>query len=630
MSRRGAVLLICLLLSAASFGEARAQNPSVRIRKLELANFPSVELTVSAEQPDPEEISVLENGVPVEDFELGALTETGTGVQVVLTIDTSGSMEGESFTAAIAAARAFIEAMPEEIDVGIVAFSDRPRRVLPLTGDRDRALGALSGLAAAGETALYDSVRMSAEMFSGAAQRNIVLLSDGADTSSRSGLKAAVSAAKGAGSAIFAVGLRTPDTDVQALRTLAGRTGGQYFPVSRLDLSPIYRSIATELKNQFVITYESQAAAGEQVTLLVETAEGSDDLLFLAPKGQAPASPEPELNFVTPDEPLLRGGAGLVTVLVAVFLAVFLGIVFTSSRLARARRDRKLASEWLRGVPEELPEEAEGQGAARFIPKTLVRGAERFASSRSMTTNLDVKLERAGWALRPAELVAGSFSAAAVGLLSGIVLFQNPLVALLLTFIGSVLPVVLLNRAMRRRSDRLQLQLPDILMVLAASLRAGHSFQQAVEAAAREIDEPGSVEFGRVMAEIRVGRSVDDAMNALADRVGSEDFRWAVIAMNIQREVGGNLAEVLDNVAETMRERQNVRRQVQVLSAEGRLSMYILAGLPVALGVYLGLSNPSYIGLLFTTGLGLLMVGVSALLLVAGILWMRKLIQIDV
>ncbi|HEX2240727.1 MAG TPA: type II secretion system F family protein, partial [Actinomycetota bacterium] len=459
---------------------------------------------------------------------------------------------------------------------------------------------------------------------------NIVLLSDGADTASRSGLKAAAGTARSGDASIFAVGLRTPDTDVQALRTLAGRTQGRYFPVARADLSFLYQRIATELTNQFVITYESRANAGQQVELTVETAQGSDDLLFLAPRSQATATPDAEPRFVTPKEPLLRGTFGLIITLAAVFLAVFLGFLASSSHLAQARRDRRLAGEWLREAPEDLPEEGEGRGAARFIPKPFVRGAERFARSQSLTTNLDARLERAGWILRPAELVAGSFTAAAVGLLAGIILFQNPLLAVLLTFIGGSLPTVLLNRAVRRRGDRLQLQLPDILMVLAASLRAGHSFQQAVEAAAREIDEPGSVEFGRVMAEIRVGRPVSEAMDALADRVGSEDFRWAVIAMNIQREVGGNLAEVLDNVAETMRERQNVRRQVQVLSAEGRLSMYILAGLPVVLGLYLGVSNPSYIGLLFTTGLGLLMVGVSALLLLAGVLWMRKLIQIDV
>jgi len=147
---------------------------------------------------------------------------------------------------------------------------------------------------------------------------------------------------------------------------------------------------------------------------------------------------------------------------------------------------------------------------------------------------------------------------------------------------------------------------------------------------AKEITQPAAGEFQRVVAEIRLGRPAEDALEALAERVGSADFKWAVLAVNIQREVGGNLAEILDTVADTLRERAMLRRQVQVLTAEGRLSAWVLGALPFAIALYMYASNPAYIGQLFTSTYGIIMVVVALVLMLAGILWMRKIVNIDV
>jgi tight adherence protein B len=165
---------------------------------------------------------------------------------------------------------------------------------------------------------------------------------------------------------------------------------------------------------------------------------------------------------------------------------------------------------------------------------------------------------------------------------------------------------------------------------MASSLRAGHSFIQALDTVAREIPQPAASEFQRVVSEIRLGRPTDDALEALAQRVGSDDFRWAVLAVNIQREVGGNLAEILDNVADTLRERATMRRQVRVLTSEGRLSAWVLACLPIAIATYMFAVNPEYISVLFSTRIGIIMLGSAVTLLAAGILWMRKIVDIDV
>jgi tight adherence protein B len=189
---------------------------------------------------------------------------------------------------------------------------------------------------------------------------------------------------------------------------------------------------------------------------------------------------------------------------------------------------------------------------------------------------------------------------------------------------------MLVKVSIRRRAAKLHGQLPDVLTILASSLRAGHSFMQALDTVAKEIPEPGKTEFGRVVAEIRLGRSVDDALNGMAERVGSYDFKWAVLAVNIQREVGGNLAEILDTVADTVRERDQIRRQVDVLTTEGRLSMYILAALPICIGIYMVMVNPTYIKLLITTKIGIIMLVTGISLLTVGIVWMKRSVKIDV
>ena len=173
-------------------------------------------------------------------------------------------------------------------------------------------------------------------------------------------------------------------------------------------------------------------------------------------------------------------------------------------------------------------------------------------------------------------------------------------------------------------------QLPDVLSILASSLRAGHSFLQALDQVAAEIKDPSASEFHRVVSEIRLGRSIDDAMVEMADRVGGEDMRWAVMAVNIQRQVGGNLAEVLDIVAHTVRERAYVQRQVRVLSAEGRLSIAILAALPFGIFIYLSLMNPEYVSPLFTTMIGRLLLLIGGTLMAAGIFVMTRIVRIDV
>ena len=321
--------------------------------------------------------------------------------------------------------------------------------------------------------------------------------------------------------------------------------------------------------------------------------------------------------------------AQLVVVLLVGMATFVLGWLLFGTAI-RAKSDRAMAARMAsaaRPSTHATPAPDPGTG---WIPASVTSFGKRFADSRGFGGRLDAELEAAGVSIRSGEFVVISVGAALLGVVLGAALLHKPILALAIGAGAGLGPWLALRMAMKKRAEKLREQLPDVLTIMASSLRAGHSFMQALDTVAREVPQPAATEFQRVVAEVRLGRPGEDALDALAERVGSDDFRWAVLAVNIQREVGGNLAEILDNVADTLRERAMMRRQIQVLTAEGRLSAWVLALLPCAIGLYMFAANPDYIGLLVTTRIGIIMLISAGCLLGVGVAWMRKIVNIDV
>jgi len=318
---------------------------------------------------------------------------------------------------------------------------------------------------------------------------------------------------------------------------------------------------------------------------------------------------------------------GLIVVLSACFGAVFLLMTFLAGTRARARRDRSLARRLGR---KPAPGEDPTQILTQWVPGSFAHIGQRLATASGFSGKLDERLEQAGLPVLAGEFVALTTFAALGGGLVAAIFFQNVIFVLLSAGVFSLIPYGWLLRALRKRQGLMIDQLADTLAILASSLRAGYSFLQALDTVSKEISEPSAGEFQRVVAEIRLGRPIDDALLAMADRVDSQDLRWAVIAINVQRQVGGNLAEVLDIVAKTVRERAYLRRQVNVLSAEGKFSVVILASLPFLILLYLSIVNPGYIEPLFTTTIGLALLAVGGTLMGLGIWVMTRIVKIDV
>ena len=178
-----------------------------------------------------------------------------------------------------------------------------------------------------------------------------------------------------------------------------------------------------------------------------------------------------------------------------------------------------------------------------------------------------------------------------------------------------------------RRRKRFSDQLPETLQLLSGSLRAGHGLAQGIDTIAREAESPTAEEFRRLTIEARLGRDFVDALRALADRMGGPDFQWVIQAIEIQRDVGGDLAEVLDTVADTIRDRTRIRRQASALSAEGRMSAWVLMALPFGLAAVMAVTNPGFLSPLFRTGTGQALLAVGAALMVVGGLWLKKIVK---
>ncbi|MFQ5554024.1 MAG: type II secretion system F family protein [Acidimicrobiia bacterium] len=261
----------------------------------------------------------------------------------------------------------------------------------------------------------------------------------------------------------------------------------------------------------------------------------------------------------------------------------------------------------------------------RFVSK-----AEVVAEERGLLTTIERALEQANLPLRPGEAIAGAIaSAILVGLLAGVVTRS-----LIGAIVGAGFSLLIAGAAVQsianRERKRFESQLPDTLNLISTSLRAGYSLLQAVEAVAQEAPEPTAREFNRAMTETRLGRPPTEALKDVADRMQSTDFDWAVLAIGIQREVGGNLAEVLQTAAETMLQRNRLRREMKALTAEGRISAIVLGSLPFFLFAFLWTTNRDYLQpLLESTGGIIAIVGVLFMLL-TGIYWLTRIVKVDV
>jgi tight adherence protein B len=620
------VAFVALAPQRFSFGASDPQP--LEIVSVDTSAPPKVAITVTVppaldgKQLSSDDFSVIEAGRR----RLPTLTRLPSDpLAVVLALDTSGSMAGAPVDAAKAAANEFVAEMPASAQIAVVGFSDTPYVVSPFTTDHAALASAINGVQASGETALYDGINQAIAQLAplSGTRHSIVVLSDGGDTVSHANLASTISSLSGADTTFYAAALLTPESDVQALDQLAASASGRVVSASDpAGLSSLYDDIATAINSQYELSFRATSHGPTRLRVGVDAdgvhAATDVDVDLAQPAAVAKVTTHP-VHVTTPSTPLL-GGAGWALGVGA--LLVFVALVVAGLVLIRPRESYStLARERRRSAPRRHDQ------VIGDVVSSASRYAEQKLEEHGRRSALNDALDRAGIDMRPGEfsvLVAGVTLAV---LLVGLLLF-GPIVGIIVAIAVALGFRTYVSMRAEKRRARFADQLGDTLQLISGTLRSGHGLLQAVDTVAEESESPTREEFRRIVVETRLGKSLPDALHATAARVRNEDFEWVVEAIDIHREVGGDLAEVLDHVAATIRSRNSIRRQVEALSAEGRLSAVILLVLPIGMTIVISIVNPKYLSELTDTTAGNVMIAGAIVLLGIGGLWLRRIVRV--
>jgi len=566
---------------------------------------------------DASTIRVRENGGLVRDLRVTPLAASGIRFGTVLAVDASKSMAGAPFTAAMQAARTFVNERQEGAELGFVAFNgdvsvvQRPTVDAGALGDAFRYPPEL-----AYGTRIYDALDRSIELLrdSRISAGSVVLLSDGADVGSGWGLDHVVAAAERARVRIFTVGLRSNAYDGAALEEIATRTGGEYAEAGSADeLESIYAELGRRFASEYVVRYRSEARPESRVVVDVE----------LAGLGNATANyVAPTPTRIDPYHQSLVSRFVLSPASIAVVALAFAGLLGWALLLLTRGPKRNLVeriSHFSAGVSTNLIDHER-----EVVRKAL--SENRYTSGFWAKLERDLEIARLGWTARKVAFVTVGASLVLTVVLAPI--------SLVLALFGLVTPPVVAHSIIRWKlkslRDEFGDQLPAALQVLASALRVGHSFSGALGVVVENTVEPARGELKRVVQDDQLGVPAEVAIRRMADRMANRDLEQVALLAELQRTAGGNSAEVLDTVVGTIRQRGELRRLVRALTAQGRMARWILTALPIGLTLFMWLIHPDIVTAFFKSGAGQVALFSAVLMIAAGSLIIQKIVDIEV
>jgi tight adherence protein B len=573
---------------------------------------------------DAGRVEVRENGDPVSRVSIVPADAAEAGqFGVVLVLDATLTMRGKAIEDAVAAARAFADRRNPNQQLAVVTFNNKSTVLLPFTTSEQaiaKALESTPPLACC--TPLYDAVDTALSLLDRAeiAAGSVVLLSDGADTGSRTSPEQVAARARKAHVRIFSVGLRSPFFRPATLERLAAATGGDYTEAaSSSDLERTFDALGAKLASEYLLRYRSQAPphTDVHVAVVVEGVEG-----FAGAEYRTPALPDqPGAPFHrSAAERFLRSPAGMVSA--AAFAAFFIALAVAALARPRARTLRRRMAEFVTLAAPEAEAER-----VRQRELMLARAEKSFERTR-WWARFKQDLELADIQTPAAYIVTGAVFGTIVS-----VWILYAIGGLLVAWIGLAVPLVVrsvIRRKLERKRRKFADQLPDNLQVLSSALRAGHSLVGALSVVVEDCPEPSRAEFRRVIADEQLGVPLEEAFNVVAGRMASQELEQVALVAALQRETGGNTAEVLDRVAETIRGRFELRRLVRTLTAQGRMSRWVVSLLPVGLLLLITSISPAYMRPLYVNPVGRVLLVVAAVMIVAGSLVIRRIVDIKV
>ena len=603
-----------------------------------------------------------------KDYPAKAQSASSVERSTILLIDRSGSMRESGMATVRASVTQFLQSVPKDVKVGVVSFADKPNLDVAPTTDHGAVQAAVDGLKSSGDTALYDGLNLAIDTLGAAGDRSILILSDGKDTISSMKAPQAEQKLKASGIQTQVIAFKTSYTDNLALGYLAAAGQGSVTAVENsAGVAGAFSSAAKALGSQVSWSAQPQGVSGNKDVQLRGTANGKAFTAVATvdfgaaqstptPTATATAAPAPgsgssanpppvEAAAAAPDTSLMgtlstRTVLGLPLPVAIAAILLFFGLLLLVSALMSPafkskRRERVESIEQYVTQTGHRAVETVRTTNVSGIAEQLVHLGDRVVEGRESTPKTVRLLERADLPWRAGEWAVLRVISLVVGMLLGILLIHGDgllvfLGALLGLVLGLIAPPLVLSYLAKRRARKFEQQLPDVLTLVASSLSTGFSLPQALDAVSRDVAQPAAKEFSRAMAETRIGSDIEDALERMADRMDSKNMHWAAMAIQIQRKVGGNLGETLRTTAMTLREREALFRHVRALSAEGRLSAGILIALPIGIFLWMLKVNFEYVSMLWQSLIGIAMVVMALILMVIGIFWMRKVVEVEV
>jgi tight adherence protein B len=610
-------LAIALAGLTASATSAVAGVTSVRLVLSPDASFPQRQFTLDLPpNVKPYNVALSENGIPVI-AHLSPIGQRRVPLSVAVLLDTSNSMRGRALSAAVDAAETLIADKPARAEAAVFGFADSPYLIHGWASSPSTFDASLTAIEPSQGTAIWDAVGLASQSVGDrdGAARALVLLTDGSDTTSAATVDEAAQAARSVQARVYVVGLPGAETNEAGLRQLVDETGGELIQVRSLSqLRRVYAGVAAELAQQYVLTYASQLrGTGRTVTVKLDVDGQSAEVRYRIPPSTTVA-PAPSGWWTTQQAlQLISAGVGVIVLLSAYLLM----------RPKRTSPIRRVRGYMLGGVAERTPD------VAGLLPPRPRRSLPRPGPG-NVWGRFAADVDRGELKAHPAAVLllgiaAGTAAAAVAGLAAG-----QPLAIAAGPILGAVGVWVYVTRRASAWYMHFDASLPDALAVLASSLRAGHSLLQAVDHVAEEADEMTAREWGEVVRQTRLGVPVEDALDEMTHRVANTDLQWISLVARVQRQIGGNMAEMFDIVATTVRDRHRLRTQVRTLTAQGRMTRWILTLAPVVLAGLMMLVSPLYISGFLSSTTGRALLGIAAVLIVIGSIWLKKIVEIEV
>jgi tight adherence protein B len=563
------------------------------------------------------DLQIRENGQDVRGLNVtpgGAAGAQSFGTMLV--IDTSRSMRGAPILAAMAAAREFVAHRPARQRVGVVFFNGAARLALAPTTDEARLASVLATPPPLDSgTRIYDATMLALHelAFSRISVGSLILLSDGADTGSSVSQAVVASLARRERTRVYAIGARSRSYDGRSLRALAAASGGQYADADGSEMRALFAELGTRMGREYLITYESLQPLGGHVTVeaILSGAPGSTTAFYIAPPFAPPGSRHhATATAASPDTALLVGCA-----LAALLLG---GCVFLLVRPSRRTvRDR---------IADFTDDSIGGAAADEAVDALRTPKRARRPSARWLAFAEDVDV--AGLRITPERLAIVTLAGTALLALASVAVGNAVLAAILLAAPLFVRMFVASRAARQRRA--FETQLPDNLQVVGSAMRAGQSFVGALAVAVEDAAEPFKRELQRAVSDERFGVPLEEAVGRVARRMRSEELAYVGLVATLQRDTGGNTAEVLDRITETIRARAELGGLVRTLTAQGRLGGAVITALPIASGLFFVVTRPGYFDPLTSSGVGIGLLISSVVMVVAGWLVIRKIVDIKV